>query len=325
MRISLVTPAEKGSLAGNRATAERWARLLRQAGHRVSISRVADDSADLLLALHAWRSHEVIRDFRNRHPERPVVLALTGTDIYRFQHSNPEITQQSMAMADALIGLHERVTDDIPEHLHGRYYTVLQSAEPLPKRQAPLKRSFEVAVIGHLRKEKDSLRAAWAASELPGTSRIRVVQLGKAHDAAWQASAEQEMRNNARYQWRGEVPRWQVRQLMARARLMVMSSIMEGGANAVSEACVAGLPVIASDIPGNIGLLGESYPGYYPVGDTQALRDQLLRAEQDPAWLEGLRQHCVARAPSFHPDSEQAALVAVVNTTQEQYAGVGSA
>ncbi len=323
--ISLVTPAAKGSRAGNRATAERWAGLLRKAGHRVRVSLEADDEADLLLALHAWRSHGAVRRFRQRHPDRPIVLALTGTDIYRFQHSEPQTTLETMAMADALIGLHERVKDDIPDYLHERYHTVYQSAEALPGRRDPLKRHFEVLVIGHLREEKDALRAAWAVRSLPESSRIRVLQLGRAHDGTWQARAEEEMAHNGRYRWQGEVPRWQVRQLMARARVMVMSSIMEGGANVVSEACVAGLPVIASDIPGNVGLLGADYPGYYPVGDTGALRERLLRAEQDPDYLATLRHHCESRAPLFHPDAEQASLVKVINAAREQYGEAGSA
>jgi glycosyltransferase involved in cell wall biosynthesis len=86
---------------------------------------------------------------------------------------------------------------------------------------------------------------------------------------------------------------------------MVLSSIMEGGANVISEALVAGVPVIASKIPGSIGLLGRDYPGYYPVRDTASLTRMLQRAETDPAFLEELRRHCVARAPLFDPARER--------------------
>ena len=57
---------------------------------------------------------------------------------------------------------------------------------------------------------------------------------------------------------------------------MVISSLSEGGANVISEAAVAGVPVLASRIDGNVGLLGADYPGYFPVGDTEALA-RLLR------------------------------------------------
>ena len=113
------------------------------------------------------------------------------------------------------------------------------------------------------------------------------------------------MRNNARYRWHGEVPHWQVRRVYATADLMVLSSRMEGGANVISEACVAGLPTVASDIAGSVGLLGKDYPAYYPVGDTRALREMLLRAEAEPAWLEKLRVSSQARVGLFSHERER--------------------
>ena len=64
--------------------------------------------------------------------------------------------------------------------------------------------------------------------------------------------------------------RWS--RLFGRARAMVLSSLSEGGANVVSEAVAAGVPVLASRIDGSVGLLGRDYPGYFPVADTAALR-----------------------------------------------------
>jgi len=92
------------------------------------------------------------------------------------------------------------------------------------------------------------------------------------------------------------------------AQLMVLSSRMEGGANVISEACVARLPVIASRIPGSVGLLGDDYPGYYPVADTAALTELLLRAERDRRFYAALKKHCAARAPLFTPARERAGL-----------------
>jgi putative glycosyltransferase (TIGR04348 family) len=319
MRITLVTPASPRSRAGNRATATRWAAMLRQLGHRVTVvtSDAGRDSAerraDLLLALHAWRSAEAIAAARAHAPARPLAVALTGTDIYRFQHNEPEATVGSMAAADILIGLHGRVADDIPERFHGKLYTVLQSAEPLPPSYpGPPTGQFRVCVAGHLREEKDSLRAAYAVRDLPEASRIHVTAAGRAHDDEWARAATSEAGTNPRYDWRGEIAHWRVRRLMAGSHAMVMSSVMEGGANVVSEACVAGLPVLASDIPGNRGLLGEDYPGYYPVRDTVALQQLLLRAERDPHFLGLLRRHCRAVAPRLAPEAEQASLATAV-------------
>jgi len=308
MRISLITPAHKRSRAGNRTTAMRWARILRDLGAHVQVATAYEgESADLMIALHAWRSADSIRQFRARYPERPLVVALTGTDVYRFQESHPEITLGSMVLADALVGLHELVADALPERLRDKVKVIYQSVPPHPHRLAAHRRAFEVLVIGHLREEKDPLRAAYAARELPSESRIAIVHLGMAHDETWAEAARDEMARNPRYHWRGEVPGWAVRRWLGRAPLMVLSSIMEGGANVISEALVAGVPMIASEIPGSIGLLGRDYPGYYPVRDTAALTRMLQRAETDPTFLEELRRHCMARAPLFDPARERQA------------------
>ena len=308
MKISLITPSNKQSRAGNRTTAVRWAQILDRLGHRVRYATEYDGAdADAMIAVHAWRSAGSIERFRARYPDRPLVVALAGTDIYGFQHSHPETTLRSMALADALVCLHDLVWRAIPRRFAAKLHVIHQSAPPLPGPRTPSKRHFDVCVVGHLRDEKDSLRAAYAAGLLPAGSRLRVLHFGKAHNAAWARDAKAEMKRNPRYLWRGEVPGWAVRRAFARCHAMVLSSVMEGGANVVSEAVVAGLPVIASDIEGSIGLLGEDYAGYYPVGDEAALAGLLHRAETEPAYLRHLAAQCRARAPLFRPARERAA------------------
>jgi glycosyltransferase involved in cell wall biosynthesis len=102
--------------------------------------------------------------------------------------------------------------------------------------------------------------------------------------------------------------------MFSQCHAMVISSRMEGGANVVSEAIAAGLPVIASNIDGNIGLLGDDYNGYYPVEDEAALAKVLYRAETDPAFLRRLDEQCRARAPLFDPALERAAWVRLLAT-----------
>lgn len=317
LNIALITPAAAGSRAGNRTTASRWAALLRPLGYRVTIhvpeDVPTDRAPDLILALHAWRSHDAIRAWKQVHPDCPLILALTGTDVYRFQFSEPEKVYASMDLADALIGLHDCLEEDLPERFGPKLHVVHQSAEPLPpQRVQPKRRNVDILVAGHLREEKDSLRAAIAVRDLPLDSRLRVIQLGGAHSEDWAEAAREEMHRNPRYRWLGDQPRWRVRQWMGRARAMVISSRMEGGANVVSEACVAGLPIIASDIAGNRGLLGEDYAGYYPVGSSAALRECLLRIERDEVWWRRLREQVTARAPLFRPEVERRALVDII-------------
>jgi putative glycosyltransferase (TIGR04348 family) len=308
MKISLITPAPKATRTGNRTTAVRWARLLRNLGHRVELATRYDGTpADVMIALHAWRSANSVRAWRTRCPQAPLIVGLGGTDIYRFQHSDPDATLGSMRVADMLVGLHDLVGNAIPEEMRGKLRVIYQSVLTLPRRLLPLRDAFEVLVVGHLREEKDPLRTAQATRLLPVDSRIRVVHLGMAHGEQWSAAAHAEMAENPRYQWRGEVPGWAVRRAMARAPLMVLSSIMEGGANVVSEALATGVPILASRIDGSVGLLGRDYPGYFPVRDTEALAALLHRVETDAAFMAELHRHCVARAPLFEPAREQQA------------------
>jgi hypothetical protein len=69
---------------GNKMTALRWARILRKLGHKVGVDQFYDGGRwDLLIALHARRSHASIENFCQLHPERPLIVVLTGTDLYR--------------------------------------------------------------------------------------------------------------------------------------------------------------------------------------------------------------------------------------------------
>ena len=306
MHIALITPAPAGSRSGNRATANRWARLLRDLGHRVDVMvEYSATSADLMIALHAWRSAAAIRAFAESYPRRPLIVVLTGTDAYRFIHSHTEETLGSLALADRIVGLHALIGDTIPVAYREKLRVIYQSARPLGERQPP-KRRFKVCVAGHLREEKDPLRAALAVRELPSSSRLYVDAYGKAHTPAWAAEAEAETARNPRFRWHGEISHARLRQVYRRSSLLVLSSRMEGGANVVSEAVVAGLPVIASRIPGSVGLLGPDYPGYYPVEDTAGLRDLLLRAESDPTYRNRLQSACDTRRPLFDPQRESA-------------------
>ena len=162
-------------------------------------------------------------------------------------------------------------------------------------------------MIGHLREVKDPFRAAEAARRLPATSRLRIVHLGAAETPQWAAKAKAEMKANPRYLWRGDRPRAEVRRLLGRARAMVLSSVSEGGANVISEAVAAGVPVLASRIDGSVGLLGRDYPGYFRLGDTAALMRLLHRIETRPEFLARLQRAIARRAHLFRPAHEKAA------------------
>ena len=307
MKIVLITPEGPTSRTGNRVAASRWARILRGLGHRVRTAPDYDGRpADLMVAVHAWRSAAAIEKFKSTYPARPVVLQLSGTDIYHYIDADPVPTLRSMELADRLVALNDLAWRVVPKQLRPRLVVIHQSAQPLPRPRRPTQ-AVVVSVIGHLRDVKDPLRAAKAARLLPADSHIRVEQVGRAYTPQWAARARAEMAANPRYFWRDDVPAAAVRRLLARSHAMVISSFSEGGANVISEAIVAGVPVLASRMDGNVGLLGAAYPGYFPVGDTQALARLLQRVECEPRFVARLGKALARRAPLFRPAREAAA------------------
>jgi putative glycosyltransferase (TIGR04348 family) len=308
MKIIVITPPGPSTRTGNAIAALRWARILRQLGQRVTVAaNYGDEPVDAMVAIHAWRSAAAVQRFKGRYPERPLILQLSGTDIYQYINEEPEPTLRSLELADRLVALNSLAWRVVPNRFRKKLRVIFQSApEPSVLRQ-PSRRRIDVSVIGHLRDVKDPLRAAEAARLLPPASRVRIVQIGRAYSAEWSAKAKAEMAANPRYLWRDDVPRAAVQRLLRQSHAMVLSSLSEGGANVISEAVVAGVPILASRVDGNVGLLGADYPGYFRVGDTKALARRLQRIEGDPVFVATLRRAVARRAPLFRPKREIAA------------------
>jgi putative glycosyltransferase (TIGR04348 family) len=307
MRIALITPYGREHRNGNWHTAARWTRFLREAGHTVRVQVEWDGRpADLMLALHARRSFASIRAFADRFPTRPLLLALTGTDLYRDIHENRD-AQQALDLAHRIIVLQERGVDELAAHLAAKTRVIYQSAPDIA-RQALSKNAFEVLVIGHLRAEKDPFRVALATAYLPEDSQIQVMHLGGALSEDMAETAELAQIKLPRWHWLGDVPHKTVIKRLARAHLMVISSVMEGGANVICEALAADVPVLASHMPGNIGMLGEDYPGYFPVGDERRLARLMAMAESDPDFYADLLSHARQRRGLMRPEQEASRL-----------------
>ena len=308
MRIQLICPAPPGSLSGNRVTALRWARILRRLGHRVRISQgYKNESTDVLIALHAARSAEAVFTFHRRYPKRPIIVALTGTDLYRDMPRRRR-PWQALALATRLVAFQTLAARALPARLRQKVRVIYQSVERTPKRRLKRSRRFyDVCVLGHLRKVKDPFRAALAARRLPASSRIRILQAGTAMEPGMARRARAEERRNRRYRWLGGLPRARARRRLAASRLLVLSSRLEGGANVISEAVVDGVPVLASRIAGSVGLLGADYPGTFDVGNTAALARLLGRAETNPRFYAALARRCARLRARFQPAREQAA------------------
>ncbi len=301
-RVAIITPALAAANNGNWRTADRWASFL---SDRYAVSlhekyEPSNDPPDLLIALHARRSAPAVAAFAATG--RPICVVLTGTDLYRDIRSDPS-AQRSLELADRLVVLQECGLDELSQTARNKCVVIEQSAPSLPPLE-PRSGTFDLLLVGHLRAEKDPLTAARAIARLNDPI-IRLRQIGRADDPATGQAFKERARNNPQIEMLGNQSHDATRELIRQGRLLILPSLMEGGANVLIEAVVSGVPVLASRIPGSIGMLGADYPGYFEVGDDQALATLIKRSMIEPDYLTNLHRHCAARAHLFEPAREQ--------------------
>jgi len=323
--VIIISPALRNANNGNWQTAYRWSRFLRER-YRVSLAtewRGPDDKAspECMIALHARRSAASIARFAEVAPGRPLIVVLTGTDLYRDIRSDASALR-SLELATHLVVLQDEAMNELtPEHRR-KCRAIYQSAARL-SRGTPSARTFDAVLVGHMRAEKDPLTPMRALEHLPPDSRVRLIHIGEALDEEYLRAARELQARTwpglKRYLWLGNRPHGETRQRIRRSHVMVISSIMEGGANVVIEAVTAGVPVLASRISGNIGMLGLDYEGYFPVGDDAALAALLERASREARFLARLRAQCARRATLFSPARERREVVRLLaQTTQSR-------
>jgi putative glycosyltransferase (TIGR04348 family) len=307
MKIAIVSPASSGPRSGNRHTAARWAKFLRDSGHRVVVATGWDSGdEDVLIALHARKSYGSIERFHAARPGAPLIVVLTGTDLYRDIQTDPD-ARRTLDLASRLVVLQERGLRELERRHRAKTRVIYQSAD-VRFPHAPPARRFRVAVIGHLRMEKDPFRAALALARLPERRDIEVVHLGAALTPDMRKSAERWMKREPRYRWLGSKPHAETMHWLARSHVLVVSSVMEGGANVICEAARIGVPVLASRVSGNIGMLGSGYAGYFALSDEKALARLLERAARDSKYYDRLKDAVLARRRLFAPSAEGSAV-----------------
>lgn len=275
-----------------------------------------DGAADALIALHARRSAASIDAWARARPRQPLVVVLTGTDLYRDIRSGAD-AQRSLSQATQLVALQEQGPEELPGAVRDKCVVIFQSATAL-RPAAKSARRLHVVMAGHLRSEKDPLTFLRAVRRLHAREDLRFEHIGNALDAALGDAALAMSKENPHYRWRGGLSRGQTRQRIKAAHLLVNASLMEGGAQVIIEAVQSGTAVLASRIGGHIGLLGAHHPGFFEVGDDTALAALIARVRHEPQFLEALLAHARTRAPLFDPNEERARLLHLLHQALEQ-------
>lgn len=343
--LLITSPTGQGEQTGNWHTASRYQQLLASQGvpSAIWVLDHSDDPAasfqaqrfqDLAgaplrpaaaLVLHAGRGARAA-DFL-RALAFPVSVVVTGTDLYRdMQSSGPrqEACLKNLSNAARVICLQARAAEELARRFPGlaqQLRVVAQTVAPAePSLQARpwggAHAPLELLITGHIRPEKDPLTAfhgvLLAAQRLPG-QQFRLRHVGGSLDADLAGKIDLLVaKHPALFQRLGKVSQDESRRAMAGAHFLVQPSLMEGGALVVSEACAAGLPVLASRVPGHEGLLGDSHPGFFEVADAGALADLLCRVVQEPALRQQISESMQRAAPALTEPALEAAQIAAV-------------
>ena len=322
VRIVIVSPALADANNGNWQTAHRWQQML-ASRHSARIARQWPDAHakgdELMLALHARRSAPSIAAWAQARGPRGLAVVLTGTDLYR-DIASEGVARQSLRLAQRLVVLQDLGPQALPAEMRDKAQVIFQSTTarpPAPKTGQHLR----ALMVGHLRDEKDPLTLMAAAALLQHDDAIFIDHIGAPLDAALGHAASATQQQHPHYRWLDAQPHEATRRRIQRAHVLVHASRMEGGAHVVMEAVCSGTPVIASRIPGSVGLLGADYAGYFEPGDAAGLAALLRQCRASQAAPDGLlarlNAQCAARAPLFSPDNERLSLLRLIDSLKE--------
>ncbi len=319
-RVRIVSPALPDANNGNAHTASRWASFLAPlADVEVSLDWHPPEPCDALVALHARRSAAAALRFAHAGAgagaDAPLAVVLTGTDLYGDLPMGNVEARHAIECARIVVVLQDAAIVSLRSlasaAVAARTRVIVQSAPVVHAARRDGDAAF--VAVGHLRDAKDPA-TLWRAmrrlaTDSPGTT---LAHIGAPLDPALAVEAEATMAACPAYRWLGAMPHAATRRAIARARALVHPSRMEGGANVVIESIRSGVPVLASRIDGNVGLLGADYDGTFPVGDDAALAALMRRFLLDDAYAAHLAAQCAAREPAMRPACERKAVRALL-------------
>lgn len=280
MRVCVASPYSLNEVKGNTVTTRRIVDLLAAEGVAARGSHLFDGGdADVLIALHAVKGAAAVFAFLEQFPRGKVVILITGTDLYESLPAGSERGERALELAHRIVVVQEAAILRLPARFREKVRVIPASLDPVELRHVPESPPFVISVLGHPRPVKRPFLTIEAVARHPEWSEVEVWQIGEALDKESRRSAEEWVRRDGRYRYLGGQPREEALRLCAKSSLTINSSILEGGANAVVEAMTMGVPVLASRIEGNVGILGADYPGYFEEGKLDQAIGEVIEKE----------------------------------------------
>ena len=263
MKVCVSSPYPLSELKGNSVTTDRIVSILNERGIEARGSYGYDGKpADALISLHAVKGAPAVFDFQREVPKGKVIILLTGTDIYQGLPEGSQIGHDALLAADRIVVPQEAVISHLPADVRKKTVVIRSSLDPISIKATPSQSPFVISVVGHPRPVKRPFLTIETVARHPEWCDLEVWQLGQALDEESRKTAEAWVQKDERYRWFGGLPREESLARCAKSSLTINSSILEGGANAVLEAMTMGVPVLASRIEGNVGILGNDYPDF---------------------------------------------------------------
>ncbi len=303
----IVTPGTREANNGNWRTARRWAGFLAGIATPIVQTEWDGEPADVAIALHARRSAASIGRLKSMRPDVPLVLVLSGTDLYRDLPGSAE-ARRSLELADRIVALQDDAIGHVPREHRGKCEVIYQSSPRLAPARKPPGR-LDCVAVGHLRDEKDP-QTLWNALCAPGPAapHPRAPHRSAAGSGPRQEGPRPHGERPALSLERRPPPRPRARghPQGARPRAPVAHGRRgqrhrRGGHRPEPASSRAGCR-------GTSACWGRSYPGYFEAGDAAGLARVLAALVERPSTLGALKRACAARRPVFSPARERRAL-----------------
>jgi len=288
---------------GNSVTAKRLETLFNNSGHKATaVHTTRPSSADHFIALNAIKSAEAIQHFNLQHPSGKIHTVLTGTDIHRGIHQHKELAEKIFNISNTLIVAHPECIHEIPARWHAKVKVIYPSVSipDLPDIKPFTAPTF--TCLGHLREVKNP-HLMYTAS-LGIKEAHNAYSLGDSLESECAETATQNAQHHPNYKWVKNLDRATALAWMQQSLATLNTSFLEGGANSVVEAIHLNVPVIASNIDGNRGLLGSNYLGLFKSDNAEELKTLMHKCLTDDRFISTLKQQLEKRKSLFSNENE---------------------